>query len=435
MPGPLSSVDLSRLLSETPHKLLEQAQNPVVLGQLAWILLSGLIAYSVSKRLHGVLTRIAPKTLPAAWRAGLVLTAEFVAMPVLWLVLLWLAGGVELVFEVPLHFVGAAIDLVLAWICIRLLSSTVKSKAASVVIAISAWSIAALSILDLYTPLTRWMRAVDVYENKQHHITLFDAVSAVALLVVLLWLTRLLYGFLRRQIETAQSLTPSLKVLLTQLLQIFLPSMAVVIALQTVGVDLTTLTVAFGAIGLGVGLGLQRLVSNLVAGLSLLLGQTIKPGDILAYKGTFGYVTGMGARYVTLRTLGGVEHLIPNDHFLENGVENWTYSDNRLALSVSVGIAYESDPHQAVAECLAAIASVSRVLPEPKPSVVVKEFGDSAIGLEGYFWIADPRLGTSNVKSEVLLAIWDRFKTAGISMPYPHRDVRVVSMPDTEKRP
>jgi len=430
MNGTLSSVDLARLLTETPHKLLLQIQSPPFLIQLGLILLTGGLAFWLSGRVHRSLTRLALNSLPASWSGEFVRSVEYVAMPVFWLIGLWAAAGTGLAFGIPLHFVGAAIDLVFAWICIRLLSFTVRSHTVSVAISMAAWTIAALNILDLYRPLDLWMRSVDVYEGKQHHVTLFDAVSAVFVLAVLLWLTRLLLRFLQGRISNAQSLTPSLQVLLSQLLQIVLPAMAVVIALQTIGLDLTSLTVAFGAIGLGVGLGLQRLVSNLVAGLTLLLGKTIKPGDILAYKDTFGYVTGMGARYVTLRTLGGVEHLIPNDRFLENGVENWTYSDAKLALSISVGIAYENDPHIALAECRAAVASVPRVLADPAPGAAVKEFGDSAIVLEVYFWISNPREGTSNVKSEVLLAIWDRFKAAGISIPYPQREVRVISMPE-----
>lgn len=430
MTGYLSSVDLARLLTETPHKLLTQIQTPLFLSQVTVVVISGLLASLLSRRVHGPLTRLALNSLPKTWGTGFVRAAEYVAMPLFWLVFLWLAAGVGEGLDLSFHIVGAAIDLVFAWICIRLLSFTVRSHAMSVIISIAAWTIAALNIVDLYRPLDHWMRSVDVYVNKQRHVTLFDAVSAICVLVVLLWLTRLLYRFLQRQISNTQSLTPSLQVLLNQLLQIFLPSLAVIIALQTVGLDLTTLTVAFGAIGLGVGLGLQRVVSNLVAGLTLLLGKTIKPGDILAYKDTFGYVTGMGARYVTLRTLGGVEHLIPNDHFLENGVENWTYSDAKLSLGVSVGISYDSDPRQALAVCLDAIKGVDRVLVEPAPSVVVKEFADNAINLDVYFWISDPRRGTGNVKSEVLLAIWDSFKENGIEIPYPHRDVRVISMPD-----
>ena len=434
MTGYLSSVDLARLLTETPHKLLTQIQTPLFLSQVTVVVIGGLLASLLSRRVHGPLTRLALNSLPKTWGTGFVRSAEYVAMPLFWLIFLWLAAGVGEGLDVSLHIVGAAIDLVFAWICIRLLSFTVRSHAISVIISIAAWTIAALNIVDLYRPLDHWMRSVDVYVNKQRHVTLFDAVSAICVLIVLLWITRLLYRFLQRQISNTQSLTPSLQVLLNQLLQIFLPALAVIIALQTVGLDLTTLTVAFGAIGLGVGLGLQRVVSNLVAGLTLLLGKTIKPGDILAYKDTFGYVTGMGARYVTLRTLGGVEHLIPNDYFLENGVENWTYSDAKLSLSVSVGVSYDCDPRQALVICTEAVKGVDRVLAEPAPSVAVKEFADNAINLDIYFWISDPRRGTGNVKSEVLLAIWDSLKKNGIEIPYPHRDVRVISMPDMPVR-
>ncbi len=427
----LQSIDLARLLSETPHKLLLQVQTPLFLSQVGGIVVSGVLAYWFSKRAHAAAARVAAGGLPGGWGETFVRLTQYVAMPAFWLAILWAGAGAAFAFDVSLHIVGAAIDLVFAWICIRLLSSTVRSSAAAIAISVAAWTVAALNILDLYRPLSTWMNSVQVYDGKHNHVTLFDAASAVCLLALLLWLTRLLYAFLQRQIVNAQSLTPSLQVLFSQLLQILLPCLAVIIALQTIGVDLTTLTVAFGAVGLGIGLGLQRIVANLVAGLSLLLGKTIKPGDILAYKQTYGVVTGMGARYVTLRTLGGVEHLIPNDHFLENGVENWSYSDAKLSLSATVGISYDGDPHQAMAVCAEAIKSVSRVLSDPQPLVVLKEFGDSAITLELYFWIEDPRSGTVGVKSEVLLAVWDRFKAAGIAMPYPHRDVRVIAMPDT----
>jgi len=175
------------------------------------------------------------------------------------------------------------------------------------------------------------------------------------------------------------------------------------------------------------------MVSNLVAGLSLIMGKSIKPGDIIEYKNSYGWVTAMGARFVTLRTRDGVEHLIPNDYFLDNGVENWSYSDAALRLHVPVGISYDCDPHQAMAICFEAAKSVERVIANPQPLIILKGFGDSAIDLEIRFWIEDPRNGTGNVKSDVLLAVWDRFKAAGITIPYPHREVHVVSMPENAK--
>jgi small-conductance mechanosensitive channel len=308
------------------------------------------------------------------------------------------------------------------------LSFSVRSPLASATISVVAWSIASLSILGLLGPLVRELDASALHLGK-FRLSAMTAINALLFLAVLLWLTTILFRFLQRQISRTTSLTPSLQVLLVQLLQIFLPAMAVVIALSSAGIDLTAFAVVFGAVGLGVGLGLQRVVGNLVAGLTLLIGKSIKPGDIIEYKKSYGWVTAMGARYVTLRTRDGVEHLVPNDYFLENGVENWSYSDIRLRLHVPVGIAYDSDVHQAMALCLDAAKSAKRVIDHPEPLCLLKEFGDSSINLEIRMWIEDPRNGTQNVKSEVLLGVWVRFTEAGIKFPYPQRDVHIVSMP------
>ncbi len=429
MNGQFQTFDLPRFLSETPRKLWVQVQDPVLLIQLAGIVVSGLLAWWLSRLVRGGLIRFAQRYLTRHWQISFVRATQSAAMPLSWLVLLWFGAGVAAGLHTAVPVLDAAIDLVFAWICIRLLSFTVSSTLASAAISAVAWTLAALNILGLYRPLLGWLNTIDVSGKKPHSVTLLDTIQALIVLGVLLWVTRLIYQFLQRQINQASSLTPSLRVLLDQLLQILLPGFAVIIALEAVGINLTTLAVAFGAVGLGVGLGLQRIVANLVAGLSLLLGKTIKPGDIIEYKSGYGWVTAMGARYVTLRTRDGVEHLIPNDYFLQNGVENWSYSDAALRLHVPVGISYDSDPRQAMALCYEAAKAVKRVIAYPEPLVVLKEFGDSSVNLEIRFWIEDPRNGTTNVKSEVMLQVWDRFKAAGINFPYPQRDVRIVSMP------
>ena len=424
--------DPRRFFAEMPHKVMVQVQSPEFLVQCGAVILSGLAAFWFGRLVRPSLTRIALRKVPKSWGPGFVRGAEYIAPPLFWLIML---GGAQIaawVFGVPTPFIGAAFDLVLAWICIRLLSFTVRSPTASVAISVVAWSLAALSILHLYWPLVGYLRTVNVYErDKVHAISMLDALHAFIVLVILLWLTRLVYRMVQRQITQATSLTPSLQVLFMQLLQIFLPAIAVVIALQTIGLDLTTLTVAFGAVGLGVGLGLQRVVANLVAGLTLLIGKTIKPGDILEYKNSYGWVTGMGARYVTIRTRDGVEHLVPNDYFLQNGVENWSYSDVRLRLRVAVSISYDSDLRKAIALGVEAAKSVKRVIERPEPLCLVKGFGENGVDLEIRMWIEDPRNGTQNVKSDVLLAVWDRYKEAGITFPFPQRDVRIVSTPDS----
>lgn len=412
----------------TPGVLLSRIEAPVLLAQFGVIVVTGALAFWLGMLVRPLLSKLALRSLPRSWAPTFVRVIASVAPPLFWLVALWLAAVIGNQLGYALQLVNAGVALLIAWVCIRVLSFSVKSPLASATISVVAWSIASLSILGLLGPLVRELDASALHLGK-FRLSAMTAINALLFLAALLWLTTILFRFLQRQISRTTSLTPSLQVLLVQLLQIFLPTMAVVIALSSAGIDLTALTVVFGAVGLGVGLGLQRVVGNLVAGLTLLIGKSIKPGDIIEYKKSYGWVTAMGARYVTLRTRDGVEHLVPNDYFLENGVENWSYSDVRLRLHVPVGIAYDSDVHQAMALCLDAAKSAKRVLEHPEPLCLLKEFGDSSINLEIRMWIEDPRNGTQNVKSEVLLGVWDRFTAAGIKFPFPQRDVHIVSMP------
>ena len=415
----------------TPGVLLSRIEAPVLLAQFGVIVVTGALAFWLGMLVRPLLSKLALRSLPRSWAPTFVRVIASVAPPLFWLVALWLAAVIGNQLGYALQLVNAGVALLIAWVCIRVLSFSVKSPLASATISVVAWSIASLSILGLLGPLVRELDASALHLGK-FRLSAMTAINALLFLAALLWLTTILFRFLQRQISRTTSLTPSLQVLLVQLLQIFLPTMAVVIALSSAGIDLTALTVVFGAVGLGVGLGLQRVVGNLVAGLTLLIGKSIKPGDIIEYKKSYGWVTAMGARYVTLRTRDGVEHLVPNDYFLENGVENWSYSDVRLRLHVPVGIAYDADVHQAMALCLDAAKSAKRVLEHPEPLCLLKEFGESSINLEIRMWIEDPRNGTQNVKSEVLLGVWDHFKAAGIKFPFPQRDVHIVSMPPGE---
>jgi small-conductance mechanosensitive channel len=199
----------------------------------------------------------------------------------------------------------------------------------------------------------------------------------------------------------------------------------VVLALGAVGIDLTAFAVFSGAIGVGIGFGLQKVVSNLVSGVILLLDRSIKPGDVIQIDETYGWITRMNARYVSVVTRDGKEYLIPNEDLITQRVTNWTYSNDLVRLHVPIGVAYGSDLRQAIALALDAAAVASRVLAEPKPVCLVTGFGDSSVGLELRMWIADPRNGTANIRSEVLLNIWDRYKEAGIELPFPQRDLNI----------
>jgi small-conductance mechanosensitive channel len=216
-------------------------------------------------------------------------------------------------------------------------------------------------------------------------------------------------------------------VLFAKLSKLLLIAVAVLAALQSLGVNLTALTVFSGAVGLGLGFGLQKAVSNLVSGIILLLDRSIKPGDVIALGSTYGWIQSLGARYVAVVTRDGTEHLIPNEELITRSVENWSHSNNLVRLKLPIGIAYGADVRQAIGLVVDAAREVGRVLPAPEPNCLLKNFGASSVDLELRFWINDPHNGLSNVKSEILLGVWDRFREGGIELPFAQRDLHLRS--------
>jgi len=187
-----------------------------------------------------------------------------------------------------------------------------------------------------------------------------------------------------------------------------------------------------GAFAVGAGLGLQRVVSNVVSGVLLLGSGSVRPGDVIAVKDmsgaeAYGRVTSISANYLSLQTRSGKDHLIPNESFLTNGVENWTHTDNRVRLKIPFRIAYEGDPKLAIRLALEAAAAVPRIIKDPRPVCLMTAFGDTAIEFELRIWIDDPMNGLANVKSDCLLQLWDRFEANGIRIVSRQLEVLLAS--------
>jgi len=325
---------------------------------------------------------------------------------------------------------GSATALLMAWIGIRLLSYVVRSPVWSRIIFVTAWSLAALEILGLLDRIEASLADIG-FTYGAARISALNVVRALIVLAVLLWLAALLRSFLERRISHVETLTPTLQVLLVQALKLVLPTLAVLVALPVLGINLTALTVFGGALAVGVGLGLQKMVANLVSGFLLLSSGSIRPGDVIAVKDvagapTFGRVTAVGANFLSLRTRGGKEYLLPNESFIAQGVENWSLSDNKVRLKIPFEISYDCEPRLAVQLALEAAAAVSRVIADPRPVCLLMGFGNSEIKLELRVWIDDPMNGVANVRSECLLQIWDRFQSHGIRVP--QHDVHLVSV-------
>lgn len=326
----------------------------------------------------------------------------------------------------PAFLPRVAVSLTLAWIVIRLASSVIREPFWARTLAFMAWSIAALSIFGLLDPITTVLDSVS-FPFGDSRVSLLTIIRGIIFAVVFFWVAIWLSSLLKHRIDRLPSLTPSVRILLSRAMQILLITIAVLIALSSVGIPLTALAVFSGAVGLGIGFGLQQIFSNLVSGVILLLDRSIKPGDVIQVDDTYGYVKSLGLRYASVVTRDNHEHLIPNEEFIVNKVVNWSFSDRAVRIKKEVGVAYDCDIRVARQLMLEAAASVERVLTHPKPACNLSEFGDSAIVLEIRFWISDPQNGVRNVTSDVLFAVWDAFQENGIGIPFPQRELHIKS--------
>jgi small-conductance mechanosensitive channel len=313
-------------------------------------------------------------------------------------------------------------SLVLVWVLVRASSMLVRDERLARAIAMLAWALAALNIAGLIVPVVDLLDAMSVPIGN-FRVSLLLLLKGAVTLTILVWLAHALSRLIEQRLRLFGPLTPAVQVLAAKLVRMTLFTLAVVLALGSIGIDLTAFAVFSGAIGVGVGFGLQKVVGNLVSGVILLMDRSIKPGDVIETDGTYGAVIALNARYVSVQTRDGKEYLIPNEDLITQRVTNWSFSDDLIRLHVKIGISYLSDPHKAIELALAAARGVPRVLTEPAPVCLLMAFGDSSLDLELRFWIRDPVNGTSNVRSAVMLNIWDLYNRHNIELPYPQRDL------------
>ena len=318
--------------------------------------------------------------------------------------------------------IDVSIKLAAAWLIIAVLSRIIRSRFIARVITVVGWSIAALSLTNTFDTV---MLALDsfAFNLGAFRLSAFAVIKGLILLVGLIWLASLAGNFVDNRIQRVDDLTPSLRVLLGKVIKITLMIVAVAAALSAVGLDLTALTVFSGAVGVGIGFGLQKVVSNFISGIIILLDKSIKPGDTISLGETFGWIRELRARFVSVVTRDGKEFLIPNEDFITQQVVNWSFSDDLVRLDVPFGVAYDSDPHEVTRVALACLQDIDRVSKLKKPVCWMTEFGDSSINFVLRFWIRDPQNGLTNIRGAVLLALWDALKEADISIPFPHREV------------
>lgn len=329
-------------------------------------------------------------------------------------------------YDVPTFLIGTTARLLTAWFIIRFTTGMIRDSNWARLLSITAWFVAALHILKLLVPAIELLDklAIDLGGVR---ISLLLLIKGVIVFSVLLKLASTAASMMEKRISTIKELTPSVQVLLTKALTITLMTVAVVVAFSSLGINLSAFAFIGGAIGVGIGFGLQKVVSNLISGVILLLDKSIKPGDVVGVGNSYGKIQSLGARYVSVVTRDGYEYLIPNEDLITQQVINWSFSDRLVRLKIGVGVSYDTDLHKAMDLIVQSARGIDRVLDKPGPVCQLKNFGDSAVDLELRIWIGDPENGVANVSSAVRIAIWDAFKEHGIEIPFPQRDVHIKS--------
>jgi small-conductance mechanosensitive channel len=383
--------------------------------------------------------RIAPADAPIDLR-GRLRESEWVAAPYA-VVLLALAAAAGLMHALgkPAQLVDVAVRLGALLLIIRIvvyllrvsMGARARLKGWGTMITFVAWAFLSLHLLGWGDAVIGLLDGIGINAG-QTRISIWSVVKllvTVSLFVVLaMWIAR----WFERRVLKLDALAPNMRIGIAKFTQAFLVGLSVLVGLNAAGLDLTTLNVLTGAIGIGLGFGLQSIAANFVSGFVLLMDRSIKPGDVISFTGTtgtttegFGWVKELRGRYVVVLDRDGVSTLVPNQHLITNPVINWSYSDPRVRLKLPIRVSYKDDPELAMRLMLEATTGHPRIIRDPAPVARLMAFGESGIELELRFWIPDPHEGVNNVRSDVNRAIWRLFQERGITIPVAQRAVRV----------
>ncbi|MHA6324533.1 mechanosensitive ion channel family protein [Roseivivax sp. CAU 1753] len=373
------------------------------------------------------------------WRMRLLLVLHRRIRMILFVVMIWLTVFImrEVTWPSRSYILAIISDLATAWIFIVVASRLISNPVMRFLVRYGAWAWVTLSILNLTDTARAALDSVGITLGESR-LTLWLIFQALVLLVMLFVGARFVSTVSAARIRANDDISPSMQVLAIKFLQLLLYGAAFFTALRLVGVDLTGLAVLSGAIGVGLGFGLQKVVSNLVSGVILLLDRSIKPGDVISLGETFGWINSLGARYVSITTRDGKEYLIPNEDLITGQVVNWSHSNDFVRLDIYFGTGYGDDPHLVRKIAVEAATRTDRVLKDRAAVCHIVGFGDSSVDYILRFWIKDPTAGLTNIRGNVYLALWDAFKKHDISIPFPQREVTllegsVVGRPDTDR--
>ncbi|MBY4894208.1 mechanosensitive ion channel [Rhodobacteraceae bacterium N5(2021)] len=316
-------------------------------------------------------------------------------------------------------------ELSSAWLFVVFATRLIRSAFLRGIVRYGAWTFVTLAILNLTDEAATLLDSVG-FNLGDARLSLLTLVQGILVVTTLVVIARFLTSTATGRIQKNEEISPSMQVLAVKFLQVVFYGVAIYMGLRLTGIDLTGLAVLSGAIGVGLGFGLQKVVSNLVSGIIILLDKSIKPGDVISLGETFGWINSLGARYVSVVTRDGKEYLIPNEDLITNQVVNWSHSNEFVRLDIYFGTSYGDDPHIVRKLATEAAKGVERVLTHRAPVCHIVGFGDSSVDYILRFWIKDPTGGLTNIRGNVYLALWDTFHDHNISIPFPQREVRML---------
>ena len=417
--------DISELLFSAARSVGAEITSPWFYLQLGLILAGAGIAYAVGA---AVRSRIEMTSLAMGWPAPLRLFMRVLvgsASTAVFAVEMTLARVTMLASTWPSrsYLLAVAANLAFAWLIIRLVTSVIRNEFIVRLVSLSAWLVAALSILGQLDPTIEALDSVSVVLGGLR-LTPLLLIKLGVLLAVALWLTNIASNFVESRITRSGDLTPSIQVLLVKMIRLSLMIFAVAVVMSAVGINLSVLAIFSGAAGVGIGFGLQKIVANFISGIILLADKSVKPGDLVTIGDSSGRISAMKTRYISVAAGDGREFLIPNEDLVTQKVVNWTYTDKNTLVKVNFATNHEADPRLVCKLALDIAAAAPRAIKSKPPNCILVEFAEAGMKFSLTFWISDPD-GLDNVKSDAMLALWDAFKREGIQVPYPVREIRV----------
>lgn len=347
--------------------------------------------------------------------------------------LIWfaaMAGGIYLVMQnitwpSRSYLIGLAATLAAVWVGIAFAARLVRNRFLRRLVTWGLWIYATFYFLNIADEVATFLDGLAIHIG-DFRMSVLTIITAAVVIGVLFTFARIVSTTTSAKIRQNQDISPSMQVLAVKGVQVIFYGFAFFLGVKAVGIDLTGLAVLSGAIGVGLGFGLQKVVSNLVSGVIILIDKSIKPGDVISLGDTFGWIQTLGARYASVVTRDGKEYLIPNEDLITGQVVNWSHSNDFVRLDIYFGTAYGDDPHIVRKLAIDAAKSVDRVLSFKAPVCHIVGFGDSSVDYILRFWIKDPTGGLTNIRGNVYLALWDTFRENSITIPFPQREVLML---------